>query len=76
MVDYKAEIKELKKAITSTSDKDEKVEIRDRVSLEIRSLRRAAKDSRVGAKEAIQRPLETIEAIDEGQVLPHRMSIR
>lgn len=75
LVDYKAEIKELKKAIASTTDKDEKAEIRERIK-EIEALIRAAKDSRVGAKESIQRPLETIEAIDEGQVLPHRMNVK
>lgn len=75
LVDYKAEIKELKKAIASTTDKDEKAEIRERIK-EIEALIREAKDSRVGAKESIQRPLETIEAIDEGQVLPHRMSVK
>ena len=75
LVDYKAEMKEKKKAIMATTDKDEKAEIKVRLD-EIEALIRAAKDSRVGAKESIQRPLEMIEAIDEGQMLPHRMTIK
>lgn len=74
-VDYKAEISELKKQQRNTSDKDEKASIKTRIE-EIEVLIREAKDSRIGAREAVQRPLEMIEAIDAGQMLPHRMILK
>ncbi|MBO6224242.1 MAG: hypothetical protein J6N72_02140 [Psychrobacter sp.] len=75
LVDHKAELKDQKKAIMATTDKEEKAEIKVRIE-EIEALIRAAKDSRDGAKESIQRPLEMIEAINEGEMLPHRITIK
>lgn len=75
LVDYKAEKKELQSKIGKTTDADEKAEMKERIA-EIDLLIREAKDSRIGAKESIQRPLEMIEAIDEGEDLPHRMTIK
>ncbi|MGO3640414.1 hypothetical protein ACTXIV_13065 [Psychrobacter celer] len=75
IADYKAEKKELPKKIRETSDPDEKAAYKQR-SEELDVLIRDAKDSRVGASESIQRPLEQFEAIDAGQMLPHRMLLK
>ena len=75
MLDYKIELKKLKKEISNTSDKEEKAEIRVRIG-EVEEMIDQAKESRAGAKESVQRPLDFIEAIDEGQVLPHRIIVK
>ncbi len=75
LVDYKSEEKLLKKEIRETTDKDRKAEINIRLG-EIAQLVSDAKELRVGAKESVQRPLENIEAIDQGQTLPHRMILK
>lgn len=75
IADHKIELKALKSKIVATTDKDEKAEIKEQIK-EIEDLIRAAKDSRVGASESIRRPLENFEAIDAGQVLPHRILIK
>lgn len=75
IADYKIEKKELQKQTRETTDKDEKAEYRTRIE-ELDVLMREAKDARVGASESIQRPLDGYEAIDQGQMLPHRMVLK
>ncbi|MED6316551.1 MAG: hypothetical protein VYA60_04845 [Pseudomonadota bacterium] len=75
MADYKLQLKELKSSIGKTSDADEKAEIKEKIK-DVELLIREVKDNRIGASESIQRPLEMIEAIDQGQTLPNRMILK
>ena len=71
--DLKDEEKRLKKELKGATV-ERKAEINARLS-EIAVLIRDAKDERVGASEAVQRPLDGFEAIDAGQQLNHRMTL-
>lgn len=74
IADYKAETKLLKSGLRG-KDADEKIADNNRIA-ELAELIREAKDLRVGASETIQRPLESFESIDQGQMLPHRMTLK
>lgn len=72
---HQDEIKKLNKESRETTDKDRKDEITSEVDT-LKTLIADAKEKRVGSKESIQRPLEAIEAINEGETLPHRMILK
>lgn len=72
---YKEERKNLVIEQRNADHADDKLACKNRID-EIDVLIREAKDMRVGASESIQRPLDSFEAIDQGQMLPHRMTLK
>lgn len=71
--EIKAEVDRLKKENKSATpeEKKENLKLIDELNDQIRQ----TKDARVGATEAILRPLDGFEAIDEGVTLSHRMTL-